>query len=71
MKTHIAFLIDRFRVGSGRLIIRAQDESGRILDVAVPPELEEEAAKIWGGGLVLYRYRGGKAFYCRRPPYGQ
>lgn len=67
MTTHIATLIDRFAREDGRLIIRAQMDSGRVLDVYVLPEHREEAARIWGGGTVRFAYRGGRAFYAPRP----
>lgn len=63
-----AILTDRFESESGRLVIRAQDERGRVLNISVPPEFRGDAARIWGGNLVPYHYRGGRAFFCPWPP---
>ena len=66
MTTHIATLLNRFVREDGRLVIRAQVDSGRVLDVYVLPEHREEAARIWGGGTVPFVYRGGRAFFAPR-----
>lgn len=63
---HIATLINRFVREDGRLVIRAQVDSGRVLDVYVLPEHRKEAARILGGGAVRFLYRGGRAFFLPR-----
>lgn len=64
--THSAKLLDRYVAEDGRLIIRAQADSGRCIDVTVMPQDRDAAAAIWGGNYLSYVYRGGRAFLERR-----
>ena len=61
MKTNIATLIDRHTVNG--LTIRAQTDSGAMIDIHVQDADAADAAKIYGGGLVRYTRRGSRWVY--------
>ena len=63
MTTHYATLLDRFVNEAGVPIMRAQTESGRVLNIKVLPDDTAAAQALWGGSLLGYEYRGGRPFY--------
>jgi len=43
--------------------MRVQIDSGRIVDVRIPPALFAQASRVYGDEYVRYIYRGGRAYY--------
>lgn len=62
-KVYSARLLDRFELANGRLVIRAQDYNGRIIEVAVREPDRADACRLYGREGFLYQYRGGRPFF--------
>lgn len=62
-KIHTATLRDRYILGD-RAYVRVSGGNGHSIEVRVPDALRTEAAAIYGGGIVLYQYRGGRPVFA-------
>lgn len=59
---HTGRMLDR-HMATGKMILRVQQDSGRVLDVRVDERDYDEAGRVWGNSYVSFTFRGGKAFF--------
>lgn len=61
---YTATLIDRFVGQDGPIITAQHPRTGEIFEIAVPDDMTDHAASIWGGGNVDYHIVDGQRIFA-------